>query len=49
MLGEGIRLESRNLLFGPPLVAVVKIWKCFLEMRPIFVRKLLNNTNIGIG
>ena len=29
MLGEGISFNSRNLLFTPPLVSVVKIWKWF--------------------
>ena len=40
--GEGIRLESRNLLFRSLVVFVVK-------KRPIFVRELLNNTKISIG
>ena len=44
VLGEGIRLESQNLLFRSLFLSVV----C-LEMRPIFVRKLLNNTKIGVG
>ena len=49
MLGEGIRLVPRNLLFRSLFLSVDKIWKWVLEMRPIFVRKILNNTKIGVG
>ena len=31
VLGEGIRLESRNFLFRSLLVSVVKKWKWFWE------------------
>ena len=48
MLGEEIRLESRNLLFRSILVSVIKMWR-FLEMGPIFVQKILYDTKFGVG
>ena len=48
VLGEGIRVESRNLLFSPFLC----LWLGYgssLVMCPIFVSKLLNNTKLEIG
>ena len=48
VLGEGIRVESQNCYLGLCLCLGLR-YGSGLKMRPIFARKLLNNTKIGVG